>query len=201
MSFKVPNEYRIRKGKHGSGDAAGNNGAFQIPCKVSFKQAKLNVIASDGEGWEHISISVNGENRTPTWDECCYIKDLFWDDTDAVVQYHPPKSNYVNNHPDCLHLWRPTDMMLPLPEDYLVGVKDEASKGEGLQNLMYRMMDVVPPEERKEADIVAQNMIDYGGSFVVHLGKMITIADPHNLHRIKQAFKDYWDEYSKDKWS
>ena len=34
-------------------------------------------------------------------------KALFWDEDDCVIQYHPPRSEYVNNHQNCLHLWRP----------------------------------------------------------------------------------------------
>lgn len=60
--------------------------------------------ASDGGGWEHVSVSTI--ERCPTWDEMCKVKSLFWDDDDLVVQYHPPASEYVNNHPYTLHLWR-----------------------------------------------------------------------------------------------
>jgi hypothetical protein len=40
-----------------------------------------------------------------------------------VIQYHPPESEYVNNHPNCLHLWRPTGCALPMPPSIMVGVK------------------------------------------------------------------------------
>jgi len=57
-------------------------------------------------GWEHVSVSC--EDRTPTWDEMCMVKDAFWSEEEAVVQMHPPRSQYVNLHPYCLHLWRDT---------------------------------------------------------------------------------------------
>lgn len=69
--FKIPNEYRIRAGELGSNDDSGNNGAFLIPCQ-SFT---LRVIASDGQGWEHVSVSL--PNRCPNWREMCFIKDVF----------------------------------------------------------------------------------------------------------------------------
>lgn len=53
------------------------------------------VIASDGSPeipWEHVSaraIDYKGE-RVPTWEEMCWLKDLFWDAEECVVQYHPP---------------------------------------------------------------------------------------------------------------
>ena len=61
-------------------------------------------VASWGGGWEHVSVSFSG--RTPTWEEMCKVKDTFWNDNECVIQYHPAKSEYVNNHPYCLHLWK-----------------------------------------------------------------------------------------------
>ena len=82
----------------------------------------LRVIFSDGMGWEHVSVST--PNRCPNWDEMCLVKSLFWADEDAVMQLHPPRSEYVNNHAHCLHLWRPNDgAVIPLPPSILVGVK------------------------------------------------------------------------------
>lgn len=64
----------------------------------------------------------NGSNdRTPTWDEMCFIKDQFWDAEDVVMQLHPAKSQYVNIHPNALHLWRPVGAEIPTPPAYLVG--------------------------------------------------------------------------------
>ena len=51
-------------------------------------------------------LSVSLRNRCPTWDEMCLVKDIFWQDDECVVQFHPPKSEYVNLHPYCLHLWK-----------------------------------------------------------------------------------------------
>jgi hypothetical protein len=84
-----------------------------------------NDAGKDSGWWEHVSVSAQG--RTPTWDEMCWIKDLFWLEEECVVQYHPPRSRYVNCHPHTLHLWRPTrhrDRM-PMPESWLVGPKVE----------------------------------------------------------------------------
>ena len=39
---------------------------------------------------------------------------------ETVVQYHPPKSDYVNNHPYCLHLWRPHSQEIPRPPKIFV---------------------------------------------------------------------------------
>jgi hypothetical protein len=112
---------RIREGQYGSDESYGLAGAFRLAHPGG---ALLLVISSgtDAEsGWEHVSVSA--EKRTPTWDEMCWIKDLFWNEHETVVQYHPPKSEYVNFHPHCLHLWRSMTMSIPLPPVLLVGPK------------------------------------------------------------------------------
>lgn len=67
-----------------------------------------SVICSTGAGWEHVSVSPYKRRITPSWDDMCRIKDAFWKDDEAVIQIHPPKADYVNNMPNCLHLWRCT---------------------------------------------------------------------------------------------
>lgn len=107
--FKVPHKYRLKDHPiFGSDDSAGNNGFFVIPIE---KDIIANVMASDGRSWEHVSVHMvdNGKQETPTWDEMCIIKDMFWDEEDCVLQYHPPRSHYVNHHEHVLHLWRSTD--------------------------------------------------------------------------------------------
>jgi hypothetical protein len=81
------------------------------------------VIISSGRdseySWEHVSVS--GQKRTPNWQEMCFVKDLFWGDEECVMQLHPPKSQYVNLHPHCLHLWKPMRVHIPVPKSILVG--------------------------------------------------------------------------------
>lgn len=123
MSFSVPNEFRIRVGRLGGDERDGNNGAFMLPASRGDRRVPLFAIASDGMGWEHVSVSPIGYKRCPTWEEMAYVKGLFWTDDDCVVQFHPPRREYVNNHPYCLHLWRPTAASIPLPDSLLVGFK------------------------------------------------------------------------------
>ncbi len=111
----IPNDYRIQGGILGSTDEIGNNGAFTIP----FESFIFHVIASDGMGWEHVSVSLS--HRTPNWREMCFIKALFWDGEDVVIQYHPKKSESVNRYENCLHLWRPVGQEIPTPPKELVG--------------------------------------------------------------------------------
>lgn len=124
MSFHVPNKYRVRAGRNGSDDSIGNNGAFVIKLKHG---QSVYVIASCELGWEHVSVSRT--DRCPTWDEMCQIKSIFWDADDCVLQYHPPESDYVNEHPFCLHLWRPIGVNVPQPDSIMVGLKDATDQG------------------------------------------------------------------------
>lgn len=118
MAFHVPDKYRIRSGRLASDERFGNNGAFELRLKHG---QVVYAIASDGEGWEHVSVS--RRDRCPTWDEMCQVKAIFWDANDCVVQYHPPESDYVNNHPYCLHLWRPVGVDVARPPEWMVGIK------------------------------------------------------------------------------
>lgn len=65
-------------------------------------------VGRNEDGMEHVSIQFLNVDRLPKWDEMCYVKDLFWDDEEMVVQIHPKKSEYVNMT-EALHLWRPVD--------------------------------------------------------------------------------------------
>lgn len=65
------------------------------------------VVGFNEDGWEHVSIQLL-VNRLPKWSEMCYIKDLFWDPEEEVVQIHPKKSQYVDIT-EALHLWRPVN--------------------------------------------------------------------------------------------
>ena len=100
----------------------GRPGPFMIPSRME-NGGEFCAVASSGEGWEHVSVHVKtpeGLSRIPTWDEMCFIKSLFWDPDDCVVQYHPPRSQYVDRHKFTLHLWRPIGKEIPLPPKILV---------------------------------------------------------------------------------
>jgi hypothetical protein len=101
----------------------GNNGVFDLASPEP--GWRLAIIAADGyapiaAGWEHVSVhAYRGEQtRTPTWKEMCAVKDIFWDDDDLVVEFHPRRAEYVNTHPHTLHLWR--HAAIPTPPQALV---------------------------------------------------------------------------------
>lgn len=115
--FHVPERSRIAHPfTEGCTEAdLGNNGAFLIDSVEPGWQ--LFIIASDGEGWEHVSVHARRgtKMRTPTWREMAAVKRRFWDPGDVVVQYHPREQDYVNTHEHVLHLWRPIGVDLPTP--------------------------------------------------------------------------------------
>lgn len=114
---------RIRFGKYGTDQSFGPVGCFEVFCNVT--AGLLVIMSSDGvddpiaEGWEHVSVSMS--RRIPNWQEMCWVKSEFWNEDEAVIQIHPPKSEYVNHHPHCLHLWRHPTQQLIYPPKILVG--------------------------------------------------------------------------------
>jgi hypothetical protein len=117
--FHVPEDCRLRTHRQlGTDSSYGNNGVFIL----HYRKEELHVIASDDRDWppelgplkwEHVSVTAR--NRIPTWEEMCFVKNLFWDLDDCVIQFHPPGWRYVNRNPNCLHLWRPIEFAIPLP--------------------------------------------------------------------------------------
>jgi hypothetical protein len=111
-------------------DYGDNFGAFVIP-HLMITRVQLRCIVGSGKNaledmgrdyaWDHVSVSC--ADRCPTWDEMSYIKDIFFAPEETVVQFHPPKSEYVNYHPHTLHLWRPLLVKIPLPPKSMVGPK------------------------------------------------------------------------------
>jgi hypothetical protein len=112
---------RVKSGPFGTSKEDGFNGLFQF----RINNLPIKVIASDGMGWQHVSVSIHGSEMTPSWGVMCKVKDLFWGDDDWVVQFHPAKSEYVNNHNGCLHLWKPVGVAFPKPDSILVGIKTQ----------------------------------------------------------------------------
>jgi len=113
MTFRLPKSKRIKVPQPLSYDETG--AAYMFPTS----RGDIRVIASFGEGWEHVSVS--SLHRCPTWDEMCMVKDFFWGEEDTVIQYHPAKSEYINFHLYCLHLWRPMDTEINCPPKWMIG--------------------------------------------------------------------------------
>lgn len=105
--------YRANHPILGPGKPGKNYGYFEV--------GPLRIISSGSwpdDGWEHVSVSL--PHRCPTWTDMEHVKQLFWGDQETVLQFHPKKSEYVNVHPYCLHLWRETNSDYELPPTYLL---------------------------------------------------------------------------------
>lgn len=105
---------RVTTGRFASEPSFGNNGLFYF----KYKNRKIKVIASDGAGWDHVSVSL--KHRCPTWHEMCWIKDLFFEKEETVIQFHPAESEYKNFHEFTLHLWRNQNEQIQLPYLWMV---------------------------------------------------------------------------------
>lgn len=126
--FSVPHQCRVTGGVMPSTPMDGNNGLFIVKLDGSLM---ARCIASDGLGWEHVSVSLARKqtkqyrplHRCPTWEEMCQVRVEFWDEADVVLQFHPSQSEHINYYEYCLHLWRPAGVNVTTPNSILVGPK------------------------------------------------------------------------------
>lgn len=87
---------------------------------VAYRHAirRLLVILSaeehDDRRWLHLSCS--HAERLPKWSELVDVKELFLGVERYAYQVVPPRSRYVNIHPNVLHLFAPLDDPPPLPD-------------------------------------------------------------------------------------
>jgi hypothetical protein len=101
------NQYRVNHRSYGWGDETG--GAFV----VFYNGVRLAVIASNGGGWDHVSVSTS--KRCPTWLEMEHVKRLFFHPDECAMQLHVPTAEHINVHDFVLHIWRPHDAAIPMP--------------------------------------------------------------------------------------
>jgi len=110
---------RIRHGKWKS-DPGDPFGSFEIKIKTTHTAVTALVMVGDGLGWDHVSVSIKGRRRCPTWEEMSKIKKMFFKPDECVVQYHPKDDNYINIHNFVLHMWRIQKQEFPTPPEICV---------------------------------------------------------------------------------
>jgi len=92
-------------------------GVFDLPSTID--GANLRIIASNGGGWDHVSVSRT--NRCPNWLEMEQVKRLFFNPDEVAMQLHVAESEHLSVHPYCLHIWRPNEgAAIPLPPAMMV---------------------------------------------------------------------------------
>ena len=67
--------------------------------------------------------SVSHKDKILSWEVMNEVKDMFFLENEVVMQLHPIKDKYINNHKKCLHLWRLINEKIPTPPIWMVGVK------------------------------------------------------------------------------
>lgn len=95
----------------------GDDGAM---FEFKYKVRKYEVIASNGGGWDHVSIYPLHQKHTPSWDVMCILKNMCFNDDEVVMELHPAKKDYVNLAEYCLHLWKPQYEAIPTPPKLFV---------------------------------------------------------------------------------
>jgi hypothetical protein len=113
MNVELPDECYRNK------DAPVNN-ALDGQFVIDHRGNKIVIIASTGQGWDHVSVSL--ADRCPTWEEMELVAKLFFLPTEYAMQLHVPASDHINDHPFTLHWWRPRSKLkkIPLPPKSLV---------------------------------------------------------------------------------
>lgn len=109
-----------------SADDGGHGWIYNLDPKKPDRPAQVQF--SWGCGWDHVSVS--WPNRCPTWDEMCNVKSMFFYPEEICVEYHPSESEYVNQHPYCLHLWRYQQPGMPMPPSWMLGLRKGQSMSE-----------------------------------------------------------------------
>lgn len=110
-----------RKMAGGGGYSDDKFGIFFMPLGAVTAQ----VIASNGDGWDHISVSIKDSHgrdvgRCPIWEEMEEVKRIFFEPHETAMQLHVPPSDHISRHPWVLHLWRPHKVKIPRPPSFMV---------------------------------------------------------------------------------
>jgi hypothetical protein len=92
----------------------GGDGAMFVHVQRRMSLIVSSAIEEDGRRWAHISIAM--PETLPSWDDLRAVKEQLvgaeWD----AYQVLPRASRYVNQHPNCLHLWVCLDSPGVLPD-------------------------------------------------------------------------------------
>ena len=89
----------------------GRHKAIELPCPVpgtrAYKYGACTVIVGVEKGRWHISIAHH--SRLPKWEEIRDARYEFVPPDVTMVMVLPSPEQYVNVHPNCMHLWETTD--------------------------------------------------------------------------------------------
>lgn len=95
LHHPLPNAYRCV-------DRFGPEGAIYVR-KDGLKVIETISDHEDGREWLHVSLSFT--DHLPTYGDLKQVKSIFAGDENTALQVFPPKSQHINIHEYCLHLW------------------------------------------------------------------------------------------------
>ena len=78
--------------------------------------AIVDTLEIDGKEWRHLSVS--RRSRTPSHEDMMLAAEAFLDRDHVVLSIYPRRSEWVNVHEHCLHLWQPIGFD-PVPDPKL----------------------------------------------------------------------------------
>lgn len=87
--------------------------AYKEAKEIYFANAKRDFLVP---GEEKV-VAVCGENRWPTWEEVCAVKQRYWEPEEAAVQFNLSIEEDINAEYMIL-LWDAADMLLP-PKEFV----------------------------------------------------------------------------------
>jgi len=100
----------------------GGEGIGQFKFRDDLTLRLFHVEYSRELGWDRVIVQLVARNAKehqhptpPTWADMCYIKDIFFNESETVVQYHASSDAHLNIHANVLHLWRLQDGCFPTP--------------------------------------------------------------------------------------
>jgi hypothetical protein len=117
MKHNLPEKFEKYRYDHPSYVIA-PRGSIEGSFFIKYKNKTLAVISGRGDGWDHVSVSLR--HRIPTWSEMSFVKDIFFEPNELVIQIHPPKAVYINECKRALHLWRPWGIEIELPPRWML---------------------------------------------------------------------------------
>lgn len=86
-------------------------GGYSGTLELKGTRSPFIFLATIDKGNEHVSVHIKGSTKkTPSWEDMCRIKNIFWSEEEEVHQVHPCESEYVHRFgklENVLHLWRP----------------------------------------------------------------------------------------------
>lgn len=94
--YRTPNPFTGKMGDE-------HNGAFQL--RIEGSTLRLTAVAAEDSGWDHVSIFTS--ERCPHFKELEQIKQMFFQDPKLAVPMCFFLDEYIDMHPNYLHLWGP----------------------------------------------------------------------------------------------